>query len=183
EKSKRSAARARRSGATIPAPAGAGRSTRSATEWGDMLDERLPEALTFDDVLLVPQKSDVLPGQVDVSTRLTRGIVLKTPIVSAAMDTVTEAPLAIALAQEGGIGIIHKNMAMAAQAQEVDKVKRSESGTIVDPVTVPPDARVQDALAVMARYRISGVPVTVRPKLVGILPNRHPRFPTPPNPP
>jgi IMP dehydrogenase len=143
-----------------------------------MLDERLPEALTFDDVLLVPQKSDVLPNQVDVSTRLTRKIVLKTPIVSAAMDTVTEAPLAIALAQEGGIGIIHKNMPMAAQAQEVDKVKRSESGMIVDPVTVPPDARVADALAVMARYRISGVPVTVGPKLVGILTNRDLRFET-----
>jgi IMP dehydrogenase len=143
-----------------------------------MLDERLPEALTFDDVLLVPQKSDVLPNQVEVSTRLTRGIALKTPIVSAAMDTVTEAPLAIALAQEGGLGIIHKNMSMAAQAQEVDKVKRSESGMIVDPVTVPPDARVADALAVMARYRISGVPVTVGPKLVGILTNRDLRFET-----
>jgi len=143
-----------------------------------MLDERLPEALTFDDVLLVPQQSDVLPNQVDVSTRLTRSIVLKTPIVSAAMDTVTEAPLAIALAQEGGLGIIHKNLSIAAQAQEVDKVKRSESGMIVDPVTVPPDARVADALAVMARYRISGVPVTVGPRLVGILTNRDLRFET-----
>ncbi len=143
-----------------------------------MLDERLPEALTFDDVLLVPQRSDVLPTQVDVSTRLTRTIALKTPIVSAAMDTVTEAPLAIALAQEGGIGIVHKNLSIAAQAQEVDKVKRSESGMIVDPVTVPPDARVADALAVMARYRISGVPVTVGPKLVGILTNRDLRFET-----
>jgi IMP dehydrogenase len=143
-----------------------------------MLDERLPEALTFDDVLLVPQKSDVLPAQVDVSTRLTRNIVLKTPIVSAAMDTVTEAPLAIALAQEGGIGIVHKNLSIAAQAQEVDKVKRSESGMIVDPVTVAPDARVADALAVMARYRISGVPVTVGKKLVGILTNRDLRFET-----
>src|SRR6266571_1185179 len=126
-----------------------------------MIDERLPEALTFDDVLLVPQKSDVLPPQVDVSTRLTRSISLKVPIVSAAMDTVTDARLAIALAQEGGIGIIHKNMPIAAQAQEVDKVKRSESGMIVDPVTVAPDALVADALAVMAKYRISGVPVTV----------------------
>jgi IMP dehydrogenase len=143
-----------------------------------MLEDRLPEALTFDDVLLVPQKSDVLPAQVDVSTRLTRNIVLKTPIVSAAMDTVTEAPLAIALAQEGGIGIVHKNLSIAAQAQEVDKVKRSESGMIVDPVTVAPDARVADALAVMARYRISGVPVTVGRKLVGILTNRDLRFET-----
>src|SRR5262245_3870180 len=143
-----------------------------------MLEDRLPEALTFDDVLLVPQKSDVLPAQVDVSTRLTRNIVLKTPIVSAAMDTVTEAPLAIALAQEGGIGIVHKNLSIAAQAQEVDKVKRSESGMIVDPVTVAPDARVADALALMVRYRISGVPVTVGTRLVGILTNRDLRFET-----
>ncbi len=143
-----------------------------------MLDERLPEALTFDDVLLVPQKSDVLPSQVDVSTRLTKGISLKVPIVSAAMDTVTDARLAIALAQEGGIGIIHKNMPIAVQAQEVDKVKRSESGMIVDPVTVAPDALVADALAVMAKYRISGVPVTVGTKLVGILTNRDLRFET-----
>ena len=143
-----------------------------------MIDERLPEALTFDDVLLVPQKSDVLPSQVDVSTRLTKGISLKVPIVSAAMDTVTDARLAIALAQEGGIGIIHKNMPIAVQAQEVDKVKRSESGMIVDPVTVAPDALVADALEVMAKYRISGVPVTVGTKLVGILTNRDLRFET-----
>src|SRR5262249_8394606 len=110
--------------------------------------------------------------------RLTRNIVLKVPIVSAAMDTVTEGPLAIAMAQEGGIGFIHKNMSIAAQAQEVDKVKRSESGMIVDPVTVAPDARVADALALMARYRISGVPVTVGRKLVGILTNRDLRFET-----
>jgi IMP dehydrogenase len=143
-----------------------------------MLDERLPEALTFDDVLLVPQKSDVLPAQADVSTRLTRRITLKVPIVSAAMDTVTEAHLAIALAQEGGLGIIHKNMSISQQAQEVDKVKRSESGMIVDPVTVAPDAQVAEALALMARYRISGVPVTVGTKLVGILTNRDLRFET-----
>src|SRR6266704_2137063 len=143
-----------------------------------MIDERLPEALTFDDVLLVPQRSDVLPSQVDVSTRLTKGISLKVPIVSAAMDTVTDARLAIALAQEGGIGIVHKNMPIAVQAQEVDKVKRSESGMIVDPVTVAPDALVADALEVMARYRISGVPVTVGSKLVGILTNRDLRFET-----
>ena len=143
-----------------------------------MLDERLSEALTFDDVLLVPQRSDVVPAQVDVSTRLTKAISLKVPIVSAAMDTVTDARLAIALAQEGGMGIIHKNMPIAVQAQEVDKVKRSESGMIVDPVTVAPDALVADALAVMAKYRISGVPVTVGTKLVGILTNRDLRFET-----
>jgi IMP dehydrogenase len=143
-----------------------------------MIEQPLLEALTFDDVLLVPQKSDVLPAQVDTSTRLTKGISLKVPIVSAAMDTVTEAHLAIAMAQEGGLGIVHKNMTMAAQAQEVDKVKRSESGMIVDPVTVAPDARVADALDLMAKYRISGVPVTVGTKLVGILTNRDLRFET-----
>src|SRR5512141_1822220 len=126
-----------------------------------MIDEPLVEALTFDDVLLVPQRADVLPSQVDVSTRLTKTIGLRIPIVSAAMDTVTEAHLAIALAQEGGLGFIHKNMTVEAQAAEVDKVKRSESGMIVDPVTVAPDAPVSEALALMARYRISGVPVTV----------------------
>ncbi len=129
-------------------------------------------------MLLVPQRSEVLPSQVDVSTRLTRGITLNIPIVSAAMDTVTEAHLAIALAQEGGIGFVHKNMTIAAQAAEVDKVKRSESGMIVDPVTVAPDAPVSEALALMAKYRISGVPVTVGPKLVGILTNRDLRFET-----
>src|SRR5262245_34688973 len=143
-----------------------------------MVEDRFPEALTFDDVLLVPQKSDVLPSQVDVATRLTRNIQLRVPIVSAAMDTVTEAHLAIAIAQEGGLGIVHKNMSIQAQAQEVDKVKRSESGMIVDPVTVAPDARVADALALMARYRISGVPVTVGTRLVGILTNRDLRFET-----
>ena len=143
-----------------------------------MLEDRVSEALTFDDVLLVPQRSEVLPSETDVATRLTRNIVLKVPIVSAAMDTVTEGPLAIAMAQEGGIGFIHKNMPIAAQASEVDKVKRSESGMIVDPVTVAPDARVADALELMARYRISGVPVTVGRKLVGILTNRDLRFET-----
>ena len=126
------------------------------------MDElRIPEGLTFDDVLLVPQRSDVLPSAVDVTTRLTRNIALKIPIVSAAMDTVTEAHLAIALAQEGGLGVVHKNMSIKSQATEVDKVKRSESGMIVDPVTVAPDAPVAEALALMARFRISGVPVTV----------------------
>ena len=143
-----------------------------------MIEERLNEALTFDDVLLVPQRSDVLPSEVDVSTRLTRTISLKIPIVSAAMDTVTEAHLAIALAQEGGIGFIHKNMTIEAQAAEVDKVKRSESGMIVDPVTVAPDAPVAEALALMRKFRISGVPVTVGPRLVGILTNRDLRFET-----
>jgi IMP dehydrogenase len=143
-----------------------------------MLDDRTPEALTFDDVLLVPQKSEVLPSEVDVRTRLTRNILLNVPIVSAAMDTVTESPLAIAMAQEGGIGIIHKNMTIEAQAAEVDKVKRSESGMIVDPVTVSPTARVAEALDLMARYRISGVPVTQGKKLVGILTNRDLRFET-----
>jgi IMP dehydrogenase len=143
-----------------------------------MLEDRIPEALTFDDVLLAPQRSSVLPSEVDIQTRLTRSITLKVPILSAAMDTVTEAHLAIAMAQEGGIGIIHKNMTIAAQASEVDKVKRSESGMIVDPVTVVPDARVADALEVMAKYRISGVPVTVGKKLVGILTNRDLRFET-----
>jgi IMP dehydrogenase len=143
-----------------------------------MLEDRISEALTFDDVLLVPQKSDVLPAEVDVQTRLTRRISLRVPIISAAMDTVTEAPLAIAMAQEGGMGIIHKNMTIAAQASEVDKVKRSESGMIVDPVTVAPDARVADALDLMAKYRISGVPVTVGRRLVGILTNRDLRFET-----
>ena len=143
-----------------------------------MLEDRISEALTFDDVLLVPQRSDVLPSEVDVSTRLTKTITLSIPIVSAAMDTVTEAPLAIAMAQEGGLGIVHKNMTITAQAAEVDKVKRSESGMIVDPVTVSPTAKVAEALEVMARYRISGVPVTKGTKLVGILTNRDLRFET-----
>jgi IMP dehydrogenase len=143
-----------------------------------MIEQTLTEALTFDDVLLVPQRSEVLPSAVDVTTRLTKKISLRIPIVSAAMDTVTEAHLAIALAQEGGIGFIHKNMGIEAQAAEVDKVKRSESGMIVDPVTVAPDAPVAEALALMAKYRISGVPVTVGPKLVGILTNRDLRFET-----
>jgi IMP dehydrogenase len=143
-----------------------------------MLEDRISEALTFDDVLLVPQRSNVLPSEVDVSTRLTRRITLGIPVVSAAMDTVTEAPLAIAMAQEGGLGIVHKNMTIAAQASEVDKVKRSESGMIVDPVTVSPTAKVAEALELMKRYRISGVPVTQGTKLVGILTNRDLRFET-----
>jgi IMP dehydrogenase len=141
-------------------------------------DERIvrDEGLTFDDVLLVPAKSDVLPGEVDTSTMLTRRIRLKIPLVSAAMDTVTEADLAIALAREGGIGVIHRNMEIADQASEVDKVKRSESGMILDPVTMPPTATVREALEAMARYHISGVPITEGGKLVGILTNRDLRF-------
>jgi len=143
-----------------------------------MLEGEIPEALTFDDVLLVPQKSQVVPAEVDIATRLTRHIALRVPIVSAAMDTVTEAPLAIAIAQEGGIGIVHKNLSIPAQAAEVDKVKRSESGMIVDPVTVAPEAPVAEALELMSRFRISGVPVTVGTRLVGILTNRDLRFET-----
>jgi IMP dehydrogenase len=135
------------------------------------------EGLTFDDVLLVPAESHVLPNDVSTTTRLTRDITIEIPIVSAAMDTVTEARLAIALAREGGIGILHRNLSIEAQVAEVDKVKRSESGMIVEPVTLPPDARVSDALELMARYHISGVPITdERGRLVGILTNRDLRF-------
>ncbi len=135
------------------------------------------EALTFDDVLLVPAHSDVLPTQVATRTRLTREIALEIPLVSAAMDTVTESRLAIALAQEGGLGILHKSMSIAAQTEEVDKVKRSESGMIVDPITMSPDQKIYEALEVMGRYHISGVPVTDHAgKLVGILTNRDLRF-------
>lgn len=137
-----------------------------------------PEALTFDDVLLVPARSSVLPRDVDVSTRLTRHLRLNIPMISAAMDTVTEARMAIAMAREGGIGIIHKSMPIEAQAEEVDKVKRSEHGIIADPVFVHPDDMIDAALRIMARYRISGVPVVDREthKLVGILTNRDLRF-------
>ncbi len=141
-----------------------------------------PTALTFDDVLLVPRHSTVLPGQVDVSTRLTRGITLNVPIASAAMDTVTESRLAIAMAQLGGIGVIHKNLSIEAQASEVDQVKRSESGMIVNPITLSPANRIYEALELMQRYRISGVPITEdggkEGRLVGILTNRDLRFET-----
>ncbi len=141
------------------------------------MDSPIPEALTFDDVLLVPDHSDVLPHEVDVRTRLTREIPLNIPLVSAAMDTVTESRLAIAIAQEGGIGILHRSLPPEAQAAEVDKVKRSESGMIVDPITMSPDQRIYEALELMSRYRISGVPVTdANGKLVGILTNRDLRF-------
>jgi IMP dehydrogenase len=135
------------------------------------------EGLTFDDVLIVPARSEVLPNDVSTATRLTRSIRLDVPIVSAAMDTVTEARLAIALAREGGLGVIHRNLGIEEQAAEVDKVKRSESGMIVDPLTLPPTARVADALELMATYHISGVPVTdADGRLVGILTNRDLRF-------
>lgn len=132
--------------------------------------------LTFDDVLLVPAKSDVLPKEVDVSTNLTRDIKLNIPIMSSGMDTVTEAPMAIAVAREGGIGVIHKNMSIAAQAREVDKVKRSEHGIIIDPIFLHPDNLLADANELMGKYRISGVPITVDGKLVGIITNRDMRF-------
>lgn len=132
--------------------------------------------LTFDDVLLVPAASEVLPKDVDVSTRLTRNIMLNVPLMSAAMDTVTEARLAVAIAREGGIGVIHKNMPVERQAVEVDKVKRSEHGIISDPIYLSPENLISEALALMERYRISGVPITVGKKLVGILTNRDLRF-------
>jgi IMP dehydrogenase len=134
------------------------------------------EGLTFDDVLLVPAESSVLPNAVSTVTRLTRTIVLEVPVVSAAMDTVTEARMAIALAREGGLGVVQRNMSIAAQVAEIDKVKRSEAGMIVEPVTLPPGALVSDALALMERYHISGVPITDGDKLVGILTNRDLRF-------
>ena len=143
-----------------------------------MNPDNIPEGLTFDDVLLVPARSGVLPAQTDTRTRVTRRVGLQIPIVSAAMDTVTEAQLAIALAREGGIGIIHKNMPIERQAEEVDRVKRSESGMIVDPVTMEPERKVYEALEVMRRYRISGVPIVRGARLVGILTNRDLRFET-----
>ncbi len=141
-----------------------------------MTERVLGPALTFDDVLLVPARSEVLPSEVRLGVRLTPRLSLNIPLISAAMDTVTEARLAIALARAGGIGIVHKNFGIAEQADEVDKVKRSESGMIADPVTLPPDLPVGEALKVMERYRVSGVPITKAGKLVGILTNRDLRF-------
>src|SRR4026209_1835315 len=142
----------------------------------------LPTALTFDDIVLVPQHSTVLPYQVDVSTRLTRKIRLNVPLISAAMDTVTESRLAIAMAQQGGLGVIHKNLSIAEQASEVDRGKRSESGMIVDPITLSPGHKIHEALELMKKYRISGVPITEdgskEGRLVGILTNRDLRFET-----
>ena len=148
--------------------------------WSECLIEKKisGDAYTFDDVLIVPLKSDVLPTEARTNTKLTNRIELNVPIVSAAMDTVTESRLAIALAQQGGIGIIHRNMPIDKQAAEVDKVKRSESGMIVDPITMSPNAKIEDAVKLMAHYKISGVPITENGRLVGILTNRDLRFET-----
>ncbi len=143
-----------------------------------MLDKNVRVGLTFDDVVLVPGKSEVLPSEADTQTRVTRGITISIPILSAAMDTVTDSRLAIALAREGGIGVIHRVLSPPDQASEVDKVKKSESGMILDPITISPDQTIRDAYQLMARYRISGIPVTKEGKLVGILTNRDLRFET-----
>jgi IMP dehydrogenase len=143
-----------------------------------MHDSEIPVGLTFDDVLLVPAHSQVLPKEVDLTTQVTASIRLNIPLLSAAMDTVTESRSAICMAREGGLGIIHKNMTPVEQATEVDQVKKSESGMIVDPITMDPDQNIYEALAVMKRYRISGVPVTKNGKLVGIMTNRDLRFET-----
>jgi len=143
-----------------------------------MIPEVIPEGLTFDDVLLQPAYSPITPAEVDTSTWLTSKIQLKVPLLSSAMDTVTESHMAIALAQQGGIGVVHRNMPIDRQAEEVDRVKRSESGMIVDPVTIAPERTIADALDLMKHYRISGVPVTKDGKLVGILTNRDLRFET-----
>ena len=141
-----------------------------------MIEGPIPEGLTFDDVLLLPGKSSVLPAQADTRTCLSRKISLNIPIVAAAMDTVTDSRLAIAISRQGGIGFIHRNMTIDRQAEEVDRVKRSESGMIVDPVTIAPEMTVRQALDMMNKYKVSGVPVTRGPKLVGILTNRDLRF-------
>src|SRR5712664_3868270 len=143
-----------------------------------MIHFPVPEALTFDDVLLLPARSDVVPANATTQTQLTRKIRMNVPIVSAAMDTVTESHMAIALSQQGGLGIIHRNLTIEQQAEEVDKVKRSESGMIVDPVTMSATDKVSDALEIMRKYKISGVPITEHGKLVGILTNRDLRFET-----
>ncbi|HEV2619125.1 MAG TPA: IMP dehydrogenase [Acidobacteriaceae bacterium] len=141
-----------------------------------MITSPIPEALTFDDVLLVPSYSEVVPTQVSTQTQLTKNITLNTPLMSAAMDTVTESRLAIAMAQQGGLGVVHRNLTIAQQAGEIDKVKRSESGMIVDPVTISPEQPISDALELMRRFKISGVPVTSHGRLAGILTNRDLRF-------
>jgi IMP dehydrogenase len=143
-----------------------------------MIPDQIIEGLTFDDVLLVPARSAVLPNTVDTRTKFSRNIPLNIPVTSSAMDTVTESHLAIALAQQGGIGIVHKNMPIERQAEEVDRVKRSESGMIVDPITMAPQQKISEALEVMKRFRISGVPIVEDGKLVGILTNRDLRFET-----
>ncbi len=136
------------------------------------------EGYTFDDVLLIPNKSEVLPREVDVRTRLSKHIKLNIPIVGAAMDTVTESEQAIALAREGGIGIVHKNCSIEQQVDEVDRVKRSESGMIMNPITLSSDRKISEALELMTRYHISGIPIVDGKKLVGILTNRDLRFET-----
>src|SRR6187399_1898528 len=156
--------------------------TRTDVLNADQISVGLSTALTFDDVLLVPRHSQVLPSQVDVSSWITRNIRVHVPLLSAAMDTVTESRLAIAMAQQGGIGIIHKNLSVEEQASEVDRVKRSESGMIVNPITLSPSHRIYEALELMKKFRISGVPITAdgskEGKLVGILTNRDLRFET-----
>ena len=142
------------------------------------MEKIIKEGLTFDDVLLIPAESHVLPSEVSLSTKLTDKITLNIPLLSAAMDTVTESRLAIAIAREGGMGIIHKNMPIDEQAEHIDRVKRSEHGVITDPFFLEPDNLVSDALALMNKYRISGVPITSGGKLVGILTNRDLRFET-----
>ena len=139
-----------------------------------MIDGPIPEGLTFDDVLLLPGKSSILPTQVDTRTCFTRKLELNIPLASAAMDTVTESNLAMAIARQGGIGIVHRNMPIDRQAEEVDRVKRSESGMIVDPVTISPDITLRQALEIMEKYRISGLPVTAR-----LSPHRHSHQPRP----
>jgi IMP dehydrogenase len=155
---------------------------QSVIDEATSLGAALRTALTFDDVLLVPRHSTVLPAQVDVSTRLTRNIPLNVPLLSAAMDTVTESDMAVAMAQHGGLGVIHKNLSIEEQASEVDRVKRSESGMIVNPITLSPAHRISEALQLMSKYRISGVPITddgsKEGRLVGILTNRDLRFET-----
>src|SRR5256885_423598 len=154
--------------------------TRTDILNADQISVGLTTALTFDDVLLVPRHSTVLPSEVDVSSNFKRNIRLHVPIASAAMDTVTESRLAIAMAQQGGMGVIHKNLTVAEQASEVDRVKRSESGMIVNPITLSPERRIFEALELMKKYRISGVPITEgghkEGRLVGILTNRDLRF-------
>ncbi len=142
------------------------------------MEKIIREGLTFDDVLLVPQASEVLPKDVSLKSELCKGVTLNIPLMSAAMDTVTESKMAIAMAREGGLGIIHKNMSIEAQSREVDRVKRSEHGVIIDPFYLSPENKVSDALDLMAKYRISGVPITKNGKLVGILTNRDLRFET-----
>jgi len=144
----------------------------------EIIEQKIPVGLTFDDVLLIPAKSDILPMDADISTSLTKKIKINIPLLSAAMDTVTESDLAISIAREGGIGIIHRAMSAQRQASEVDRVKKSESGMIIDPVTISPDEPISEAMALMEKYKISGVPVTVKGKLVGILTNRDLKFET-----